>query len=104
MCEAKYCCDSLQPTVTARARSSKSDDFHLCGILKPIFVVQSDMDMVSLPTLLDGANITIMTDDINSTEVVTVMSFASEATVVTPAAFACNVSQLLSSLCSCTCC
>lgn len=57
------------------------------------------MDMVTLPTLLDGANITIMTDEVNSTEVVTVMSFASEATVVTPAAFACNVSLLLSFLC-----
>lgn len=53
------------------------------------------MDMVTLPTLLTGANLTIMTDEVNSTEIVTVMSFASEATIVTPAASACNVSQLL---------
>lgn len=52
------------------------------------------MDMITLPTLLTGANLTIMTDEVNSTEVVTVMSFGSEATIVTPASFACNVSLL----------
>ena len=57
--------------------------------------MQSEMDTVTLPTLLTGANLTIMTDEVNSTEVVTVVSFASEATIVTPPAFACNVSQLL---------
>ena len=56
------------------------------------------MDMITLPTLLPEANVTIMTDEVNSTEVVTVVSFASEATVVTPAAFACNVSQFLSNV------
>jgi len=51
----------------------------------------SDMDMITLPTLLTGANVTIMSDEVNSTEVVTVMSFGSEATIVTPASFACNL-------------
>lgn len=63
-------------------------------------------DMV-FPTLLDNANVTIMADEVNSTEVVTVVSYGSEATVVTPAAYACNVSQPIPSapLCSsCQCC
>ena len=50
--------------------------------------------MVVLPTVLRDANITLMGEEVNSTEVITVVSYASEATVVTPAAFACNVSIL----------
>ena len=53
------------------------------------------MDTITLSTLLENANLTIMADEVNSTEVVTVMSYGSEATVVTPAAYACNVSQSL---------
>lgn len=65
------------------------------------------MGVIVLPTLLDSANLTIMADEVNSTEVVTVVSYGSEATVVTPAAYACNVSQPIPSvpLCSsCQCC
>lgn len=51
----------------------------------------SAMDMITLPTLLTDANVTIMADEVNSTEVVTIMSFGSEATVVTPASYACNL-------------
>ena len=69
-----------------------------CGLTEQVLAVQSEMDMVTLPTLLPDANVTIMTDEVNSTEVFTVVSFASEATIVTPAAFACNVSQLLSNV------
>ena len=57
--------------------------------------MQDDVDTITLPTLLENANLTIMADEVNSTEVVTVMSYGSEATVVTPAAYACNVSQSL---------
>lgn len=46
-----------------------------------------------LPTMLAGTNLTIITDEINGTEYVTVESFGSETTIVTPAAFACNVSH-----------
>ena len=60
------------------------------------------MDMITLPTLLTDANVTIMADEVNSTEVVTIMSFGSEATVVTPASYACNVS-LLPPICYCSC-
>ncbi len=45
-----------------------------------------------LPTMLAGTNLTIITDEINGTEYITVESFGSETTIVTPAAFACNVS------------
>lgn len=47
-----------------------------------------------LPTMLASTNLTIMTDEINGTEYITVDSFGAEATIVTPAAFACNVSVL----------
>ncbi len=47
-----------------------------------------------LPTMLAGTNLTIITDEINGTEYVTVESFGSETTIVTPAAFACNVSHI----------
>lgn len=56
--------------------------------------LQNNMDDITLPTLLENANLTIMTDEVNSTEVITVVSYGSEATVVTPAAYACNVSLL----------
>lgn len=46
-----------------------------------------------LPTMLAGNNLTIVTDEINGTEYITVESFGSETTIVTPAAFACNVSH-----------
>ena len=45
-----------------------------------------------LPTMLAGTNLTIITDEVNGTEYITVESFGSETIVVTPAAFACNVS------------
>lgn len=43
--------------------------------------------------MLAGTNLTIMTDEINGTEYITVDSFGAEVTIVTPAAFACNVSS-----------
>lgn len=57
--------------------------------------LQTESDFVDgevLPTLLMGSNLTILVDEVNSTEIVTVVSYASEAIVVTPAAYACNVS------------
>lgn len=44
-----------------------------------------------LDTMLAGTNLTIMTDEINGTEYITVDSFGAEVTIVTPAAFACNL-------------
>lgn len=44
-----------------------------------------------LPTVLEGSNITTLIDEVNNTETVTVVSFASEATIVTPATYACNL-------------
>ena len=46
-----------------------------------------------LYTDLSGANLTISTETVNNTETVTVISYGSEATIVTPAAYACNVSS-----------
>ena len=51
-----------------------------------------------LPTTLRRSNLTIIVDEVNSTEIITVLSYAAEATIVTPAAFACNVSHAI--LCS----
>ncbi|KAL0044485.1 hypothetical protein WJX82_009190 [Trebouxia sp. C0006] len=48
-------------------------------------------DNMVLPTMLAGTNLTIITDEINGTEYITVESFGSETTIVTPAAFACNL-------------
>nr|QOL01189.1 putative extracellular protein TR9_002 [Trebouxia lynnae] len=44
-----------------------------------------------LPTSLRGSNLTIVTDEVNNTEYITVVGYASEATIVTPAAYACNL-------------
>ena len=57
------------------------------------------MDSEVLPTMLENSNVTIMVDEVNNTEIVTVISYASEATVVTPAAYACNVSSIAFFLC-----
>lgn len=59
-------------------------------------VLQSESDFRDgevLPTSLRGSNLTIVTDEVNNTEYITVVGYASEATVVTPAAYACNVSH-----------
>jgi len=56
-----------------------------------------------LPTMLAGTNLTIITDEINGTEYITVESFSSETTIVTPAAFACNVSLFKHCVLFCCC-
>ena len=55
------------------------------------------MDGQVLPTTLENSNLTIMVDEVNNTEFVTVVSYAAEADIVTPAAYACNVSSTPSS-------
>lgn len=63
---------------------------------KFLCALQSESNFIDgevLPTMLENSNVTIMVDEVNNTEIVTVISYASEATVVTPAAYACNVSS-----------
>ena len=70
-----------------------------------VLVLQSESafaDGEVLPTSLRGSNLTIVTDEVNNTEYITVVGYASEATIVTPAAYACNVSHTCPSCCPCS--
>ena len=51
----------------------------------------SFVDDEVLPTL-EGGNLTVVLDEVNGTETVTVISPGSEGTIVTPPQYACNVS------------
>lgn len=44
-----------------------------------------------LPTLYSGGNLTVITDEVNGTEQIIIVSPASEATIITPPIYACNV-------------
>ncbi|KAL0035348.1 hypothetical protein WJX77_002103 [Trebouxia sp. C0004] len=61
------------------------------AVFEAIMSESSFTDNMALSTMLAGTNLTIITDEINGTEYVTVESFGSETTIVTPAAFACNL-------------
>ena len=44
-----------------------------------------------LPTLFPNNNLTVMVDEANNTEAIFIVSYGSEAEIVTPPAYACNV-------------
>ena len=44
-----------------------------------------------LPTLYSGGNLTVITDEVNGTEQIIIVSPASEAAITTPPIYACNV-------------
>ena len=44
-----------------------------------------------LPTLYSGGNLTVITDNVNGTEQIIIVSPASEAMIITPPIYACNV-------------
>lgn len=79
-------------TITPHFRyTSQADDHFLVWLLQE----SSDFsdDQVSLPTLLPANNLTVMFDDTNSTDTIFVVSYGSEAEVITPPMYACNVSS-----------
>ena len=63
-------------------------------LLKCLQNLGSFTDGSVLPTFLEGTNVTIATETVNGTETVMVDSYGAETTIVTPAAFACDVSLL----------
>ena len=58
-------------------------------------------DGAVLQTLLDNGNLTVVVETQNGTDSVFITSYGSEAAVVTPPAYACNVS-LPTCACKCT--
>lgn len=55
--------------------------------------LNSFTDGAVLPTMLEGTNVTIATETVNRTLTVMVNSYGADTTIVTPAAYACNVSD-----------
>ena len=64
--------------------------------------LQSESDFVEdevFETLLAASNLTVSREEVNGTEVTYVDSYGSEAAIVTPAIYACNVSLQHSAAC-----
>ena len=67
---------------------------HHSNYLAVLQTLGSFVDGSVLPTFLEGTNVTIATETVNGTETVMVDSYGADTTIVTPAAYACNVSLL----------
>jgi hypothetical protein len=68
----------------------------IIGHLFPVMQNTSDFhDGESLPTFVKGQNLTVIYQQVNTTEVITIQSPGSAGHIFTPPNYACNVSFLL---------
>ena len=70
----------------------KGSDKSVTTLLHGLQGLSSFYDGQNLPTLFPNNNLTVMIEETNKTDAIYVISYGSEAEIVTPPAYACNAS------------